>query len=665
MLPDREYRSLTPSELQIMRTQGCRAVDDDWDGIRVAEGFDAQRMRNVVFAGQVRIGSHTPSHARDRGPSGMENAHVVDCTIGNDVRIAHVARRIANYHIADGSCLEDVGLIEARHDARFGNGIEVEALNEGGGREVVLFNDLCAQTASLMCLCRHRPDFIEKLTTLVRSAASRAHGGAGMIGPNATVRSVRELVDVCVHRGAVIDGASSLANGTILSSDEAPTTVGAGVQADDFIIAEGASVTDGAMLTKCYVGQGSRIARQFSAESSLFFANCEAFHGEAVSVFAGPYTVTHHKSTLLIAGLHSFYNAGSGTNFSNHRYKLGPVHEGKLERGTKTGSFSYLMWPCRVGAFSVVLGKHTRVFDTRQFPFSAVEADPAGRCTVVPGIMLATVGTVRDGAKWPTRDRRRGESKRDRITFDVLSPFTVGWMIRGRDTLEHAAASTERSRTAVAIDGAEIKRVLLKRGAKYYRRAITMYLTEQIIDRVESEMAEGAASPRQAMTPSPRAVFDESWVDVGGQLMPRRRLEELCEAVEQGRIDDVAGCQTVLDEIHASYCDDRWLWVKSTYESEFDVDLSACDADDFRRIADMLLETKRDFLRLVLIDAEKEFDSQARIGFGVDGNASTATADFEAVRGRSDDNEFVCEVQRQIAALQERVNHFKNLVQNR
>jgi hypothetical protein len=40
---------------------------------------------------------------------------------------------------------------------------------------------------------------------------------------------------------------------------------------------------------------------------------------------------------LLLAGLFSFFNAGSGTNQSNHLYKLGPVHQGVLERGCKTG----------------------------------------------------------------------------------------------------------------------------------------------------------------------------------------------------------------------------------------------------------------------------------------------------------------------------------------
>ena len=49
-------------------------------------------------------------------------------------------------------------------------------------------------------------------------------------------------------------------------------------------------------------------------------------------------------------------NAGSGSNQSNHMYKLGPIHQGTLERGAKTTSDSYILWPARVGAFSLVMG---------------------------------------------------------------------------------------------------------------------------------------------------------------------------------------------------------------------------------------------------------------------------------------------------------------------
>ena len=91
------------------------------------------------------------------------------------------------------------------------------------------------------------------------------------------------------------------------------------------------------------MGQACVLKQNYSASDSLFFSNSQGMNGEASAVFAGPFTVTHHKSTLLISGMFSFMNAGSGSNQSNHMYKLGPIHQGILERGAKTTSDSLFM----------------------------------------------------------------------------------------------------------------------------------------------------------------------------------------------------------------------------------------------------------------------------------------------------------------------------------
>ncbi len=423
------YRPLTEQEITILTQQSCSVDGGDWNQIQVSSGFQAEFVQDVQFGGQVELGALGQTDSAGRAAA-LRHARIVNCRLGDQVRVENVGVAIDGYDIGDGAVIENVGTLQTRPDARFGNGVEVEVLNEGGGREVMLFDQLSSQFAHMLCLYRYEPALIECLQRMAAESARKTWTERGRIGAGATIQSVVEIIDVHIGPGAEVVGAQSLVNGTILSQRGAATRIGVGVQAHDFIIAEGARVDGAAMLAKSFVGQGTRVGRQFSAEGTLLFANCEAFHGEACSVFAGPYTVTHHKSSLLIAGMFSFYNAGSGTNQSNHMYKLGPLHEGRLERGSKTGSFSYMMWPCRVGPFSVVLGKHTRAFDTGDFPFSHIEAMPDGRCSLIPGFNLTTVGTVRDGAKWPQRDRRTG-SKRDRLVFDVLSPYTVGRMLSG------------------------------------------------------------------------------------------------------------------------------------------------------------------------------------------------------------------------------------------
>ncbi len=252
----------------------------------------------------------------------------------------------------------------------------------------------------------------------------------GIIQKGARVINCGDLKNIRIGPDARLEGCIHLEEGTIASSRHDPVFIGAGVIARKFIVQSGSKVDSGGLLANCFIGQGVQIGKQFSAENSAFFANCEGFHGETCSVFAGPYSVTHHKSTLLIAGMFSFYNAGSGTNQSNHMYKLGPVHQGILERGAKTGSFSYLLWPSRVGAFTAIVGKHYANFDTSEFPFSYI-TEEHGKSVLTPAMNLFTVGTRRDSIKWHNRDRRKDPIKYDLIHFDLYSPYIVDKVIRG------------------------------------------------------------------------------------------------------------------------------------------------------------------------------------------------------------------------------------------
>ncbi len=657
------YRELTEEQIKILQNQGCSA--QDWSLVKVADGFNPTRVRGTQFFGRVHIGRFTGNVKFAGGlekPSGIYNATIADCSIGNDARISNIGVHIANYDIGSGACIENVGTMATHPGASFGNGIKAAVLNEAGGREVVLFDELSAQFAYLMCIHRYRRGLIKKLLEIAQNEAEKVRCDVGKVGPGAQICSTPEIIDVNVGPYAVIKAAASLVNGSVLSSAEAPTIIDSNVVAEDFIIAENASVTGAAHLKKVFVGQGCQIGKQFSAENSLFFSNCEAFNGEACSVFAGPYTVTHHKSTLLIACLFSFYNAGSGTNQSNHMYKLGPVHEGKLERGTKAGSFSYMMWPCRVGPFSIVLGKHTRIFDTSDFPFTHLEADPNGKCFMIPGLYLATAGTLRDAEKWPSRDRRKGAKKRDIISFDILSPYTVGKMVKASSILSNLQDNTDRSVEEVSIKGAQMKRVLLRTSQKLYLAGIEMYLFEKVLAKSEKVLDGGIEKIRKAFATEADAVYSRDWVDIGGQLMPKQRLLDVTAAIESGEITDVASFCSEMERIHQAAEKDEWLWVKNAYKEFFGRALETLTKDDLIQSAESYRKTRIKFLKQVLVDAEKDFGWLSRTGFGQDGSAEDLDEDFRQVRGRYDDNRFVKETHDNIEMVERRITEFKEKI---
>ncbi len=653
-------QNLTAAQVKQLVQQGCTA--DDWSNVKIDPGADISRIKNCNFLGQVFIGRQAgrvqDAHGLEK-PCGLCNATIINCVIGDRARIANVGVHIANYTLGNDVCIENVGVMQTNAGATFGNGVKVEVLNEAGGREVAIFDELNSQFAYLMCMHRYRPKMIAKLTEIADGHVRKVSSDTGTVGDGAKICSVSEMIDVRVGAGCVINGAASLVNGTILSADEAPTNIGVGVIAHDFIISESCSVTEQAVLEKTFVGQGCIIGKQFSAKDSLFFANCEGFHGEAQSVFAGPYTVSHHKSTLLIAALLSFYNAGSGTNQSNHMYKLGPVHEGKLLRGTKTGSFSYMMWPCRTGPFSVVLGKHAGTFDVEDYPFSHLEARPDGKANFVPGLHLTTVGVVRDFMKWPKRDKRKGKIRRDMITFDVFSPYTAGKMLKAVAELKSLQESTGKDIEEVSVGGARVKRPILRSSQKYYRLGIELYLLENVMRKLEG-LGGDNSDIRGIFACEGDSLYSDKWVDIGGQLMGQGRLEQLQSSIETDEISSAEQFHKMLTQIRERYAADEWIWVKTRYAEYFGVDIDNAKMEHLLEAVDSYQKVKSKFLNLVIADAEKEFADLSRTGFGQDGLPGDEHDDFVNVRGSYEENPFVKEMKKQLSDLNEKVRTLKN-----
>ena len=139
------YEALSEEQIKTLVAAGCTAAD--WKQVLVTDGFDPACIKNTCFAGQVKIGKLTGKIKNIHGlekPAGIYNAAIEDCTIAENSRIANIGVHIAGYDIADNVCIENVGTIQTNPGANFANGIEIEVLNEAGGREVVLFDHLSA-----------------------------------------------------------------------------------------------------------------------------------------------------------------------------------------------------------------------------------------------------------------------------------------------------------------------------------------------------------------------------------------------------------------------------------------------------------------------------------------------------------------------------------------
>ena len=634
------HRALTQEEIELLVSYGCRA--EDWSTVETSHPESLKYIRNVRFSGTVKFGKFEASFTLPGGlkkHSGIRNATLHNVTLGDDCLVENVTDYIANYDIGRHTYIENVDLIFVDGMCRFGNGVDVSVLNETGGREVKMYDRLSAQVAYVLAMYRHRPALVGRMNALIEDYAKAHSSERGTIGSEVTIRNTCIINGVKIGDGASISGASRLKNGSINSNLIAPVTIGYGVIADDFIICSGSKVEDNTTLTRCFVGQSCTMGHAYSASDSLFFSNCQEENGEACAIFAGPFTVTHHKSTLLIAGMFSFMNAGSGSNQSNHMYKLGPIHQGILERGAKTASDSYILWPSRVGAFSLVMGRHVTHSDTTHLPFSYL-IEQQNTTYLVPGVNLRSVGTVRDAQKWPKRDARKDPDRMDCINYNLLSPLTIQKMFKGIKLLKNLQYSSGELSDIYSYHSTKIRNSSLRNGLTYYSTAITKFLGNSIIKRLENLPAGASdAQIREALKPVTENGLGP-WVDLSGLIAPKQVVDALLDRMEAGE-ETLQGMDAAFHDMHAHYYEYEWTWAYDKYAEFFGMPLESITACQVVEIVNRWKNAVIGLDRELYDDARKEFNLASMTGFGADGTREEKEMDFSEVRGDFESNAFV------------------------
>lgn len=569
-------RELTVNEIAQLEERGCWA--EDWSDILVDEGFVPSFLSNVMLYGHNEIGNLNGTVELEEGfrrHCCVHNAVLRNVIIGDDCLVENIRGYISNTQIGDRCYVANVGVITNQEGSTFGCGTEISVLNEGGDGNIVIFEGLTAQLAWLMI---NFPK-VKKLAT-VNTQLTAPH-----IGSNSRVIGVKEMSNVRIGEGCEVQGSCKLNNCTILSTDDAATLIGSDVIIEDSVVAAGASVIDGAKVYCSFVGESVHIGKGFSSEASVFFANSYMDNGESCAAFCGPFATSHHKSTLLIGGAFSFYNAGSGTNQSNHAYKMGPIHWGTLDRGSKTASGSHILWPAHIGSFSMVMGKVQNHPQVQKLPFSYVIAE--GRDTwLVPGINLRTVGTWRDVGKWPKRDKRPLSARTDLINYAFPNPYIIQSVLDGKALLEELLQQNPESTDVFTYGGCRIKRSALLKGIQYYELAIKLFLYHCFQDNTaETNETNGGR-----------------WVDMMGMLAPQSELESVARDIERGSISTASELCDILQQIHLHYKQYEQTYANSIMQQQGSN--LFIDRDHWFREAE---EAHALWLKMVKDDAEKEF----------------------------------------------------------
>ena len=589
-------RQLSDEEIRILEDRNCWA--EDWTNVHVSDDFKPNYMHRVMLYGEVSIGDFDKNIEVSRGfmkHSGINNATLRNVTIGDNCLIENIGGFINNYTIGDDCYISNVNAMETTDGATYGEGNLISVLNEVGDGNVILFSELNSQFAAFMAKHFCDKPLKDAIRRLINEEIARKRHEQAYIGNNVKIVNTKEITNTIVYDDCEINGASRLSDCTILSSPASNVYIGTGVICENSIISEGSSIINSVKIQDCFIGEACQISNGFTASSSVFFANSYMSNGEACAAFCGPFTASHHKSSLLIGGQFSFYNAGSATNFSNHAYKMGPIHHGVLERGTKTASGAYILMPAHIGTFSVCFGKLMYHPDTRYLPFSYLIAY-GDTMYLSPGRNITTVGLYRDIRKWPKRDVRPVGSQKSIVNFDWLSPFSVGEIVEGKQILEKLRDACGENVATYTYHNYVINASSLNKGIKYYDIALRIYM-EAVLKRVIKKWG-------KVDLPT-TTIGQGKWNDLSGLLLPESEEMRLLSDIKRGELETIQEVTDRFKEINRNYREYQWAW---TYQLILDYyHLTEITDAYVERIHKDYVHARRAWIAEIRKDAEKEY----------------------------------------------------------
>ena len=306
----------------------------------------------------------------------------------------------------------------------------------------------------------------------------------------------------------------------------------------------------------------------------------------------------------------SFFNAGSASNQSNHLFKSGAVHQAIHPRGCKFASGAYIMAPAVEGAFTMVMGHHSRHHDTSAFPYSYL-LEREERTFLLPAVNLTSYGTVRDLEKWPQRDRR--QVMRDVINFEAHNPYTTGSMMRAVEIL-HSLEELNPDSPVYSYNRVQIRAAALQRGITLYNRAIVASLGMMLARGTTEAHYNGSGR----------------WVDMAGQYIAKTVVERLLDSIERGEITSLTAIDNELRVFAIHYDDYAHSWAEQVYASL----LGHLPTDEeIREAIEAGHNAQEKMLHLTEIDRKRDYAPEMAVGYGIDGESSEERiSDFRQVR---------------------------------
>ncbi len=585
------YRSLTASEIETLVRNSN--TSDNWNNILVSAQFDPQLVKHCSFFGLVRIGKLEPLSLGFHSLSlsvGLYNSTIISCDFGDNVCV-HNVNYFSHFVVGSEVMIANVNELATTSTAKFGNGIikegETEAqriwleiCNENGGRKVLPFDGMLTADAFLWSKYRNDEKLMSAFHSFTEKKFDSARGHYGIIGDRTVIKNCKMIKDVLIGSDAYIKGANKIKNVTINSNDQASTQIGEGCELVNGIIGVGCRIFYGVKAVRFFMASHSQLKYGARLINSYLGNNATISCCEVLNSLIYPFHEQHHNNSFLCASLMMGQsNVAAGATIGSNHNSRGADGELIAGRGFWPGLCVSLKHNSKFASFSL-LAKGDFPFELNiPVPFSLVINDPSSNeLRIIPAYWFRYNFYALQRNEWKYKDRDARIAKELLLEHRSLAPDSVNEIFdaialmalytgkayyRSKDQkipADDACTKTgykllekqdelvdELEIVAEGFENSNRKVVLLKVRQAYaaYVEMVRYYAVGELVAAFKQQTEVDPVSFVNQLSLNAKR---ESWVNVGGQLMPSSTFSNLLDKIRSGKVKS-------WDGVHASYLD--------------------------------------------------------------------------------------------------------------
>jgi hypothetical protein len=687
-----QYRKLTAYEIEALVRNNN--TSDDWNCVLVSDAFNPELVKNCKFFGLVRIGKLEAlylSFNDIRLPVGLYNSTIISCDFGDDVVIDNV-NYMSHYIVGNGVIIINVNELAVSDHSKFGNGIIkdgesesvriwLEVCNENAGRRVIPFNNMLPGDAYLWSRYRDDDILMEKFKEFTQKQFDHKRGYYGKIGDRTVIKNSKIIKDVWIGSDAYIKGANKLKNLTINSSPDEKSQIGEGVELVNGIIGLGCRVFYGVKAVRFILASHSQLKYGARLINSYLGNNSTISCCEVLNSLIFPGHEQHHNNSFLCAALVMGQSnmAAGATIGSNHNSRSA---DGELmaARGFWPGLCVSLKHNSKFACFTLIAKSDYSYELNIPIPFSLVSNDTSNdRLIMMPAywFMYNMYALARNAVKYIDRDKRT--EKIQLIEYDFLAPDSVNEIFNGLALMKKftGIAFTKKNKKKLSdkeiykageqlleeknsiVDKLEIlaegfensqrKTELVKVLPSYgiFKELITYYGISQLLNFI---IEQNINSWEKLLQVLPVAAERDSWINIGGQLLPQSSINTFIKQIHAGKIKS-------WDEVHRFYQKNGEVYKDQKLQHAFasllevnKLNVKKFNKKSFKLFLDQALATREWMIKAIYDSRAKDYHNEFRK------MVYETQEQMNKVLGKLDENSFIKQQREEFQQFKKRVN---------